>query len=489
MITIQVKKHDNFSVEFKFGFEGNLEVGHSEFVVNSWIFVPNSLDINPQTYGKDQFYRDIKSNVRLITPVYLLRELSNPASLPFVTLRKALEELATSPLKEVVDNYESQIKMFAAIFKSALRNHSVHTSQATNDEDVLYLTEDFVAEVGKITSEYRQLYQLINVPRVEEKLRNYYLFGDEMMSHIIDVQSVRILKRIDRAANPALDRARASLVALLNEEREYKRSRGYEMVDADGEDVAGNRQLVFRYGLLKKYVESELYIRLNKKRDGFAIEQVYYSLAAGLAMIFATAVAWFAQLKYGNITGPLFVVLVVSYMLKDRIKDLMRYYFAHKLGNKYFDNKAEVRIQNHKLGLIKEGVDFISESKAPREVIELRGRSSLVEAENRIFEEKILLYRKRVVIDNVQLGMASTYPVKGLNEILRFHMHRFVQKMDNPEVPVDTLDSEGRIVTAKVQKIYYINLLMQLVDGGEVCYRRFRIVMTRNGIIGVEDMK
>lgn len=489
MITIQAKKHDNFSVEFKFGFEGDLDVGHREFVVNSWIFVPNSLDINPQTYGKDQFYRDIKSNVRLITPVYLLRELSDASSLPFATLRSALERLAATPSKENIDNYESQIKMFAAIFKSALRNHSLHTSRAENDEDVVYLTDDFVTEVGRITSEYRLLYQLINVPRVDSKLRNYYLFGDEMMSHIIDVQSVRILKRIDKVDNPSFASIRERLVGLLRDEKEYKRSRGYEIVETDSEDMSGNRQLVFRYGLLKKYVESELYIRLNKKRDGFAIEQVYYSLAAGLAMIFATAVAWFAQLKYGNITGPLFVVLVVSYMLKDRIKDLMRYYFAHRLGNKYFDNKAEVRIQEHKVGVIKEGVDFISENNTPREVIDLRGRSSLVEAENRIFEEKILLYRKRVVIDHEQLRQASTYPVKGLNEILRFHMHRFTQKMDNSEVPVDTLDSEGRIVTVKVQKIYYINLLMQLVEGESVSYRRFRIVMTRNGIIGVEDMK
>lgn len=33
------------------------------------------------------------------------------------------------------------------------------------------------------------------------------------------------------------------------------------------------------------------------------------------------------------------IVLVISYMLKDRIKDLLRYYFAHKLGNKYYDKK------------------------------------------------------------------------------------------------------------------------------------------------------
>lgn len=487
MITIQAKKHDNFSVEFKFGFEGNQnEVGRSEFVVNTWIFVPNSLDINPQTYGKDQFYRDIKSNVRLITPVYLLRELSDRESLPFVSLRSSLERLALSPSAANQENYESQIKMFAAIFKSALRNHSIHTANSDMVAEVEYLTNDFVTEVEAIVSNYRAMYQLINVPTVSENLRNYYLFGDEIMSHIIDVQSVRILKKIDLLGAPELQGARERLVALVRGEKGYKRAQGYQTVEA--EDAVGNRELVFRYGLLKKFIESELYIRLNKKRDGFAIEQVYYSLAAGLAMIFATAVAWFAQLKYGNITGPLFVVLVVSYMLKDRIKDLMRYYFAHRLGNKYFDNKAEVRIHDHKVGVIKEGVDFISEAKTPREVMDIRGRSSLVEAENRIFEEKILLYRKRVVIEQEQLCSASVYPVKGINEILRFHINRFAQKMDNPEVPVETVDRNGNVAAVKVQKIYYINMVMQLVSGESTSLRRFRIVMTRNGILAVENM-
>ena len=215
----------------------------------------------------------------------------------------------------------------------------------------------------------------------------------------------------------------------------------------------------------------------------------YILLAAGLAMIFATAVAWFAQLKYGNITGPLFVVLVVSYMLKDRIKDLMRYYFAHRLGNKYYDNKAEIRIHDNRVGQLREGVDFISETKTPAEVMDIRGRSSLMEAENQIFEEKILLYRKRVVIDSERLGAVSVYPVKGINEILRIHMNRFSQKMDNPEVPVDMLDEQGRVTTVRVQKIYYINMVMQLVDGSDVSYRRFRVVMTRNGILGIEKMQ
>ena len=487
MITIQAKKHDNFSVEFKFGFVGNSDVSEQEFAVNTWVFLPNSLDITPQTYGKDQFYRDIKSNVRLITPVYLMRELSDPKSLPFVSLRTAFEKLASNPGSESADNYESQIKMFAAIFKSALRNHSVHIKNTATENEVGYLSDDFVTETRKIIDEYRRLYQLINVPTVTPELRNHYFFGDEMISHIVDVQTLRILKRIDELGGVDLADVRAKLVALMRDEQNYKIAKGYQTLNS--EEPESNRQLVFRYGLLKKYVESDLYIHLNKKRDGFAVEQVYYSVAAGLAMIFATAVAWFAQLKYGNITGPLFVVLVVSYMLKDRIKDLMRYYFAHQLGNKYFDHKAQIKIQNRDVGVIKEGVDFISERKTPREVLDLRSRSSLMEVENKVFEEKILLYRKRIVIDNVAMKADNLYPLNGINEILRIHTHRFTQKMDNPVVPIDTLDSEGRVVPVSVQKIYYINMVIQLSYGGKSDYHRFRIVMARDGIIAVEQMK
>ena len=49
MISIQAKKHDNYSVEFKFGFNCNEGIESDEFAVNAWIFVPNSLGVNAET--------------------------------------------------------------------------------------------------------------------------------------------------------------------------------------------------------------------------------------------------------------------------------------------------------------------------------------------------------------------------------------------------------------------------------------------------------
>ena len=483
MISIQAKKHDNYSVEFKFGFNSKDDGIVDDFSVNAWMFVPNSLDINPENYGKKQFYRDIKSNIRLITPVYLMRDIARDTSLPLELLSQALEKVAGNQHQADLDSYQYHLKMFAAIFKSALRDQVAHIASARSLESADYLVKDFVESTKQVLDKFRGLYHIIDVPTVTDNTRSYFRLCDEFMSHVVEMRTIRLIKTMDSTGSR--DDLRSMLMDLIRGEREYKVSRDYGVLNGDSRH---DRQLVYHRGMLKKYIESELYIRLDKKKDGVAIEQIYYSIAAGLAMIFATAVAWFTQVRYGNITWPLFVVLVVSYMLKDRIKDLLRYYFAHKLGNKYYDKKAVITIGNNRIGVIKEGFDFISESKVPEKVLRLREAASSVEDESRIFEEKVLLYRKHVTIDDNTLAASDNYPMRGINEIMRLHLTRFTQKMDNPSVPIDAVDESGNIVSMDVQKIYHINVVFQLRHDSETEYHHFRITMTRNGVLSIEEI-
>ncbi len=486
MISIQAKKHDNFSVEFKFGFNSKEDGVRDDFSVNAWMFVPNSLDINPENYGKKQFYRDIKSNVRLITPVYLMREIAQDSSLPLTSLKSALEKVVSDPQPENLDSYEYHLKMFAAIFKSALRDQAAHIGKSRSLKSASYLVEDYVSSTRLVLDKFRALYQIIDVPTVSDKTRSYFRLCDEFMSHVVEMRTIRLIRKTDASeSSEKFAEARAAFMSLIMDERDYKVSRGYGVLNLNDRH---DRQLVFHRGMLKKFIESELYIRLDKKKDGVAVEQLYYSIAAGVAMIFATAVAWHTQVRYGNITWPLFIVLVVSYMMKDRIKDLLRYYFAHKLGNKYYDKKAVITIGKNKVGVIKEGFDFISESKIPSEVLRLREKSSFVEEESHIFEEKILLYRKHVTIDDEALAANDDYPMRGINEVMRLHLTRFTQKMDNPSVPIDFVDAEGNLMSSNVKKIYHVNIVFQLQHDGEVEYHHFRITMTRNGVLSIEEI-
>lgn len=485
MISIQAKKHDNFSIEFKCGFNCTIDGVADDFAVNAWIFVPNSLDINPENYGKSQFYRDIKSNVRLITPVYSLRELADEAALPLSSVTAAINTVIESPTGSNVDTYEYHLKMFAAIFKSALRDQTNNLMCSCSLPDTIDLVIDYADRSRKVLSSFRSLYQLIDSADVPARVKNSFRMCDEFMTHVLDVRTMRLIKLIDSFEADVSGSMKRQLVELLNEERIYRQSVGYRMLKGDSQQDV---ELVHHYGMLKKFTESELYIKLDKKKDGVAVQQIYYSLAAGVAMVFATAVSWHYQQRYGSVTLPLFVALVISYMLKDRIKDLLRYYFAHKLGNKYYDKKAHIAIGKIKVGAIKEGFDFVSETKMPAEVRSLREKSSFVEGESGIFEEKILLYRQRLTLDENSLAVKDKYLRQGVNEILRLHLNRFTHKMDNPLVSADTMDEEGNILQFKVPKLYYINIVFQLVHDGVAQFRQFRIGMNRDGIHDIEKI-
>ena len=484
MISIKAKQHDNFSVEFKFGFDCSMDDVRDDFSVNAWMFVPNSLDINPEVYGKKQFYRDIKSNVRLITPSYSLSEIAADDSVVLTLLRSAMEKVANSSQES--DAYEYHLKMFAAIFKSALRDSASRLKATGSLTDASSLVDDYLVNSALILEKFRALYAIIDVPTVSDKTRSYFELCDEFITHSVEVQSIRIVKDMDfESLTPQETEIRQRFAQMVMAQREYKRLKGYGVLNGD---VTHDRRLVHHRGMLKKFIESDLYINLRKKKDGAAVEQLLYSIAAGVAMIFATGVAWFTQVKYGNITWPLFVVLVVSYMLKDRIKELMRYYFAHKLGDKYFDKKAEISIGKTNVGVLKEGFDFISWARTPQIVKAFREKASSIPDETRIFEEKILLYRKHLTIDGAVLKSTADYPLRGINEIMRLHLTRFTQKMDNPTVPVDTFDEDGNVITIRVQKSYYINVVFQLQHGGKVEYHHFRITMTRDGILHVVEI-
>lgn len=486
MISIQAKKHDNFSVEFKFGFNCTADGVIDEFAVNAWIFVPNSLDITPENYGKNQFYRDIKSNVRFITPVFSLQQLSQEDSFPLKTLAAALADLAQAPADPaVIDAYDYHLKMFAAIFKSALRDQMKSLMGSCTMPDASHLVDEYVASSHETLRRFRGLYHLIDQPQIPEKLKNSFRMCDEFMTHVLDVRTMHLIKLIDSSS--ALQCScdlRNKFTDLLVQEHAYRKDAGYDMLSGEPKH---DRELVHHYGMLKKFIESELYIKLDKKKDGVALQQIYYSLAAGVAMVFATAVSWYYQQKYGSVTWPLFIVLVISYMMKDRIKDLLRYYFAHRLGNKYYDKKAIISIGSTKVGEIKEGFDFISASKIPSEVKSMRDRSSFVEDESVIFDEKILLYRQHVVLNDKALAVKDKYPKEGVNEILRLHMNRFTHKMDNAQLTVNVMDDEGDVSSLNVHKVYYVNVVFQLVHDGQTKYCQFRIGMTRDGIVDIKS--
>ncbi len=486
MINIQAKIHDRFTIEFKVGFNANREQVISKFSMNTWIFVPYSLDINPYTYSKNTFYRDLRSHTRLITPVYLLSNMVKGKGEPFYLLKSSFERLASDPVKESIGDFEYNIKMFSAIFKSAVRDQLLYIINPPAKEDREELCKKMLSDISLVLSHYRSLYRIISIPTISKECFGYYLFGDEFMSNTMHKHLFRLMNFLKTEDKELYNSIRSEILSLIEKEVEHRINKGYPVILKESE--TNNRDLVYRAGALKKYVESELFLDTEKKRDGAFVEQIYFSVAAGISMIFATAIAFSFQQRFGNFTIPLFVGLVVSYMLKDRIKDLTRHYFAHKLKEKYFDNKTTITINQHKIGWSKEGFDFIDDSKVPGSVMKIRERTPLLEADHRYSSEKIILYRKLLELNREQLDLNSEYYISGINEILRFNLSSYMQKMDDPSVPLYVISKDDNYEEVSGNKVYYLNYIIQFKYGENKYYKRYRIVFNRNGIQEIEEL-
>lgn len=487
MIEESVKIHDKFSLEIKLGLNARRKQKESDFVLNTWLFLPSSLDINPLTYEKRHFYRDMNSNIRLITPVYLLRNIAGDKNTPFTILQNSFENLSTDPSRANSADYEYQIKMFLSILKSALRDDIAHIIKNTFNEDNEYLIENYINNIELITSKYRNLRRIINAPTVSKYLLNFYQFGDEYMSNLIEQHTFKLLSALEKNKQKHTTHIRDAVIAVINQEIDYKKGKGFSVAQED--EPNRNRDMIFRLGMLKKFAENELFLTANKKKDGMLVEQVYFSIAAGISMIFATIIAFSFQIKYGNFTMPFFVALVIGYMLKDRIKELGRHYFAYRLGRSYFDHKIKISLKGMYIGWSKEAMDFITEDKVPDEVLKIRDRSAILEAHNRSFSERIILYRKHVRIFRDKLDSSIQYSTTGINDIIRFNISSYISKMDNPDFPLFITGDDNTVKIIKGERVYYLNLIMQLNSKGQLTYKRYRVVLNRTGIIDIERFK
>ncbi|MDO4510390.1 MAG: hypothetical protein Q4B68_01050 [Bacteroidales bacterium] len=490
MIDVNTKIHDRFSIEFKTSFVARRKVKENDFSAYMWFFVPYSLDINQETYPKSRFYQDIKSYVRVKTPQFLLQDIVGGSGVPFDRLKTAFQNLASTPTRTATKEYEYQVKMFAAITHSAARDacHNLMSNRILAD-DVAPLTTQYLQAYTEVLQSYRSLRTIVCQPTFTDDTRSYFRYGDEFMSNMYKLYTTRLLDHLLRTehSESLLAAPVEALRKHLREENKYRTKMGYVNLKENAPE--SNRHMVFRSGVLKKYVDSDLYLNVPKRKDGKLVEQLYLGIAAGLAMMFATVVSFFFQQKYGNFTLPFFIVLVISYMIKDRIKELSRYYFAHRIGSRFFDNKAEILLKDEKIGTIKEGMDFIGMNKVPDDVKRVRYSKRLMEVENRVTDEKVMLYRMALHIDRERLNALTPYETTGINDIIRLNVNSFLQKMDNPVVDMLNMNDDGTVSTIPCSKIYYLNIVMQLRYEDELTLRRFRVALNRDGIQFIQEVE
>ena len=240
---------------------------------------------------------------------------------------------------------------------------------------------------------------------------------------------------------------------------------------------------------LKKYMENVLFLDTRTRREGEVLEHTLFGIAAGVSMLFATAVLFISQSLYGTLSMPVFVALVIGYMFKDRIKELLRVYFSRAASGFLFDHKTKIyRDPQTVIGECRESFDFVDEATVPARIMKIRDRDHITEIESDWLREDVMRYRKRTKLSSKAVSDAySEFETHGINDIMRFNIADVTQHMGDPRKELYVLDKDDyrRI---KAERVYHLNMILRYGGNDQVRYKRLRIVLNRRKIKRIETV-
>lgn len=492
--TIQI--HDKYQFEIKLGYPFAGQERAKLYDVETYLFFPNNLGINRHTYTRQDFYNGIQVYVRLQTPVVLLQNMVVGNDSPLGKLKLTIERLYVGEDEKSFADYEYHLKMFCCIFKSALRDHvKFIAGQQKNpnsgdmdvkERDLRNLVDKYLTGIDAVKTSFRDLRTLVNVPAGNSEAFSYFLFGDEYLSLLIEYYTYDLIQVINRFEFSGRESPNSLLLSLIRAELDYRTANSYSSIPSM---ESTNEEFLFRSSVLKKFMASVLFLKTKFKHEGELLEQFAFALAAGIAMVFATGAVFFAQTTYATVSTPLFLVLVVSYMFKDRIKDFIRIYLGTKLRTRLFDHRRKIYFNGkEKLGWLKESFAFLKSKNLPDTIVKLRAKDHITEIENDWVGEKVILYRKQVKILNREFrSIYRDYPVNSIVDIMRLNISRYLTRMDDSKTPIYVCNDQS---CQKIfgNRVYHVNMIMKHSGDGRVVYRRFRLILNQNGIKRIEGV-
>jgi hypothetical protein len=487
MIRESIKIHDNYQFELKQTYNLSLdEKRKNSYFVQTYFFIPNNLNINRETYTREDFYKDLRATVRLTTPSILLKTLEADSAI-MKTMRQSIEELIKKNRnRQSIANYEYQVKVFCLIYKKSMKIQLGFIRKSHRKREMEHLVEEYIAGVTALTGRFREFKSLVHGGKMPRDLRTVYLFADEYMSLKTETHTCRLMEILGETDPLILKEFRSRLMKIIRAESAYRRSNEYPSIPSE---LGDNESYVFHQGALKKYLSNILFLDTSVQKGGLFLEQAIYSVAAGIAMVFATMVAFIGQSRYGGLSLPFFIALVISYMFKDRIKELLRLYLSVTFRAWLYDRRRNIYHSfDRKIVTCSESFNIIDNGKVPDEILAYRRRDRITDINNSMTSENVILYRKYIRLSSKNFRkIKKRYSTNDVIDIMRFNVQNFLRSMDNPEKKI-FITTPGGYRKSLGKRVYHINIITHFLSERRDHFRRFRLVLNRDGIRRIEEV-
>ena len=216
---------------------------------------------------------------------------------------------------ETRERYEDSLKLFCIAFRVSLLARKNAVLAIEDGSERTRAAYDLTRLAVACLKRYRKL-----LGKRAKAARNLlrapaFLYCDEYLSII----TTRTLGEIVRRLSP-VHKCSTYILACFGAQRAYRRSCYPESMPSKTGD---NELPVFRWSVLKKYVDMPLFLNVQRHSGNSLLEHVLYSLIAAVAMSLALTVTLLWE-GAGSLSAPIFVIAVFAYICRERIKDVLK---------------------------------------------------------------------------------------------------------------------------------------------------------------------
>ena len=500
------EKHDRSQLELKLTYGVDKDAAAQKYRVEAFVFVPRVLALTKQSYRKHLFYQDTATFIRRKTPRVALSALAKTSGIaPWTKPLKTELDAILAAQGGSVDEAVGNLKVLACILKSSLRDETddlfrrleetigIQNNEAAGEHAPRWLNT-FGDQVSNTLCNIREAGEECETGMTPSELRDAWRGVDEYISLIAEESLTEVLALVDKLGGESppknLSDARDTLGELAVNEYRHRRGRGFQTYVHEN---SRNEYLSHRRHVLKRFVSSVLYLDARQEEGGRFVTSAIGMFAAAVAMLFATVAALWAQFEVGvSLSGAFISAMVLSYIVKDRIKDEGKRILGDRFGRWIADHVSKIRDQdtNSILGRCKENFHVAKAADIESEILELRHADHPTNDAVEGRPETVLCYVKDVRLSSAQIG-ANTYPIDGLNDIIRFNVQRLTMRMDEAWEPYYYIDPDSRdVAEAQCARVYHLNIVLRLTRAsGDQVLERSRVILDRKGIHRVEQVE
>ncbi len=486
----ELRSHGNHQIEIKTRYPLRNE-SISRYEMNLYLITPHQLGLDGQRYKREDFYRDMKANTRYTINEIPLRDLvsSTASTSPIARIRKILqnpEPLNEAEQQELLYEIRSLSNYFSTQVKYTSRNWKRNVLWKLEEKQELRNNlGDALDDILEFHRVYRKLLKKCRHPKMTPELTRAFNWTDESVSLITERIMLYYWKVTDRFEEYRGLQPR--LVEIVQREKEYRSRKQYPSASIDTHAEAREQGLE-RESLLKKWSQSVLYLTNQDSKMDKGISHVLAGTAAAIAMSIAVLLTFFADTWFHIYSLPWALVIVVSYILKDRIKEILRGMLLRIMPKLIADRSEKLVDQRSKrtVGITRSLVKFIREGDLPPEISQVldQRQSHLSRTQP---EGNVIWYRKSMRLKSEKLLSEHTR-VNSITEIIRLSLDQFLELMDNPQKSICKIDTEGNLAQITGHKVYHCDVFIELSDTRQTHKRVFwyDAVLTQKGLLRIE---